>query len=321
MICLVVLNMEVSPFDWTPPFFTPLQLFGNPELLSYNAAFTPSCVKQGWGPPAELWIQFRRHLSPGIRRKYCYCFPNEPPSSSRLPTHISTNNHQCQSTLQQTKGKPPSSLYHQFNNPLALQPWKHCSIPTCPVGFKRGSKHFQSAAWSIGRYMPKLTWLQLPLARSRIPHPYGWRILLGQQVPWAPITTLFALLSHRRGMYRHMQECGLYELYAKALKVTHKKNEVAFKDKYFKLHTVLAKSCFCNMVLPLHGFLILIDPFSSGLSLFYLGLSHLPSSNFESLAPTHPVTAFPQRQTKPLQQIPFIHSPAMKGENSSKKFW
>lgn len=87
-----------------------LQLFGNPELLSYNAAFTPPCVKQGWGPPAELWIQFRRHLSPGIRRKYCYCFPNEPPSSSRLPTHISTNNHQCQSTLQQTKGNnPPAS--------------------------------------------------------------------------------------------------------------------------------------------------------------------------------------------------------------------
>lgn len=128
--------------------------------------------------------------------------------------------------------------------------------------------------------MPKLTWLQLPLARSRIPHPHGWRILLGQQVPWAPTTTLFALPSHRRGMYRHMQECGLYELYAKALKVTHKKNEVAFKDKYFKLDIVLAKSCFCNMVLPLHGFLILINPFSSGLSLLYLGLSHLPSSNF-----------------------------------------
>lgn len=47
MICLVVLNMEVSAFDWTLPFFTPLQLFGNPELLSYNAALTPSCVKQG----------------------------------------------------------------------------------------------------------------------------------------------------------------------------------------------------------------------------------------------------------------------------------
>lgn len=110
MICLVVLNMEVSSFDWTPPFFTPLQLFGNPELLSYNAAFTPSCVKQSWGPPAELWIQFRRHLSPGIRRKYCYCFPSEPPSSSRLPIHVSTSNCQCQSALQQTKGNnPPAS--------------------------------------------------------------------------------------------------------------------------------------------------------------------------------------------------------------------
>lgn len=66
------------------------------------------------------------------------------------------------------------------------------------------------------------------------------------------------------------------------------------------------------MVLPLCGFLILIDPFSSGLSLFYLALSHLPSSNFE----THPVTAFPQRQNKPPQQVP-----TMKGDKISKNFW
>lgn len=68
------------------------------------------------------------------------------------------------------------------------------------------------------------------------------------------------------------------------------------------------------MVLPLCGFLILTDPFSSGLSLLYLALSHLPSSNFERLAPTHPVTAFRERQTKPTQQIP-----TMKGEKISKK--
>lgn len=39
-----------------------------------------------------------------------------------------------------------------------------------------------------------------------------------------------------------MQEYGLYELYTKALKVTHKKNKVAFKDRYFKLHIVLQKA-------------------------------------------------------------------------------
>lgn len=108
-----------------------------------------------------------------------------------------------------------------------------------------------------------------------------------------------------------MQECGLYKLYTKAMKVTYKKNKVAFKDRYFKLHIVLAKSCFCNMVLPLCGFLIPIDPFSSGLSLLYLALSHLPSSNFE----THPVTSFPQRQNKPPQQVPI-----MKGDKISKNF-
>lgn len=168
----------------------------------------------------------------------------------------------------------------------------------------------------MGRYMPKLIWFQLPLAMSRFSHPHGWTILTGQQLPWAPITILFALPFHKRGMYR--QESGLYELYTKALKVTHKKNEVAFENSYFKLHTVLAKSCFCNMVLPLCGFLILIDSFSSGLSLLHLGLSHLPST-LRVLAPTHPVTAFPQRQTKPPKQVPFIHSPTMKGEKISRK--
>lgn len=85
-------------------------------------------------------------------------------------------------------------------------------------------------------------------------------------------------------MYR--QESSLYELYTKALKVTLKKNKVTFKDRYFELQTVLAKSCLCNMVLPLCGFLILIDAFSSGLSLLYLGFSYLPST-LRVLSSTH----------------------------------
>lgn len=62
------------------------------------------------------------------------------------------------------------------------------------------------------------------------------------------------------------------------------------------------------MGLPLCGFLILIDHSP----LAYLALSHLPSSNFE----THLVTAFPQRQTKPPQQVP-----TMKGDKIPKNFW
>lgn len=87
--------------------------------LDTTIFYSSSLVIQNYFPTVlpslhHVWSKveahLQRHLSPGIRRKYCYCFPNEPPSSSRLPTHISTNNHQCQSTLQQTKGNnPPAS--------------------------------------------------------------------------------------------------------------------------------------------------------------------------------------------------------------------
>lgn len=81
---------------------------------------------------AELCICFTGQLSLGIRRKHCYCFPSEPPSSSRLPTIVSTSD--CQVRLPWSRG----------NNPAASA----LSIPqpTCPGGFQRGSKHFQSAA-------------------------------------------------------------------------------------------------------------------------------------------------------------------------------
>lgn len=35
-------------------FFTPFQLFDNPELLFYNPALTPSYMKQGCGTSAKL---------------------------------------------------------------------------------------------------------------------------------------------------------------------------------------------------------------------------------------------------------------------------
>lgn len=80
--------------------------FSSLVIQNYFPTVLPS-LHHVW---SKVEAHLQRHLSPGIRRKYCYCFPNEPPSSSRLPTHISTNNHQCQSTLQQTKGNnPPAS--------------------------------------------------------------------------------------------------------------------------------------------------------------------------------------------------------------------
>jgi len=53
-------------------------------------------------------------------------------------------------------------------------------------------------------------------------------------------------------MYRHTQECGLYELYAEALKATNKKNELAFKNRYFKLQILLLATC-SKLFLP-HNF-------------------------------------------------------------------
>lgn len=249
-----------------------------------------------------VWSKIEAHpcraLSMFHRTPLCYCFPSEPPSSSRLPTTVSTSN--CKVRLPWSKEE------------TTLQPLPRASLSLpAPGDFKEApNTSSQQHTMIHGKVHAKA---------NLAPTPPGYV----QSLPsiWAEdsastagalITILFSLPFHRRGTYRHMQEYGLYELYTKALKVTHKKNKVAFKDRYFKLHIVLAKSSFPNMALPLCGFLILIDPFTSGLSLLYLPLSHLPSSNFE----THPVTAFPQRQTKPPQQVP-----TMKGDKISKNFW
>lgn len=171
MICLVVVNMEVSAFNWTPPFFTPLQLFGNPELLSYNAALTPPCVKQGWGPPLQSseYVSercFTGHLSLGIRRKHCYCFLSEPPSSSRLTTIVSTSD--CQVRLPWSKEE------------TTLQPRASLSPPALGDFREAPNTSSQQHAMIHGEVQPRLTCLQLPLAMSRVSHPNGWRILLAR---------------------------------------------------------------------------------------------------------------------------------------------
>lgn len=134
-----------------------------------------------------------------------------------------------------------------------------------PCGISKGIQTLpvRSMPRSTGRYMPKLTWLQLTLARSTTSHPFGWRLLLRQQLLQAPITILFALTSHKREMYMHTRECGLYELQVKALKVTRKTkwclNTGILNYRYSSsLCWPLATSCFYDIVLPLHSFLILI---------------------------------------------------------------
>lgn len=158
-----------------------------------------------------------------------------------------------------------------------------------PCGISRGLQTLpgRSMPRPTGRHVPKLTWLYLTLARSATSHPFGWRILLRQQLLQAPVTVSFALSSHREAMHRHIGECGLYELYAKALKVTNKKNKVAFKDilNYIYYCWPLATCSFYNMILPLHGFLVLnlLTHSASDLSLLCPVLSHLPSSSFETV--------------------------------------
>lgn len=68
-----------------------------------------------------------------------------------------------------------------------------------PCGFSRGIQTLpvRSTPQPTGRYVPKLTWLQLVLAKSLTSCPLGWRILLRLQVLLAP-KTLLASLSHRR---------------------------------------------------------------------------------------------------------------------------
>lgn len=75
------------------------------------------------------------------------------------------------------------------------------------------------------------------------------------------------------------------------------------------------------MVLPLHSFLILFI-----YSFCLWPITALPSlippafiQLWQSLAPAHLITAFQQRQTKPLWQMAFIHSPTLKREKFKRK--
>lgn len=194
-----------------------------------------------------------------------------------------------------------------------------------PCGISKGLQTLplRNMPQSTARYMPKLTRLQLSLARSITSYPFGWRILLGQQLLRAPITILLTLTSHRRGMYRHTRGCVLYELYAKALK----KNKVAFKDRYFKLQIIVLATC--NELFLQHGFTFMWLFNTQFIDLFSLWpITALPSlvppaftQLWASLAPAHLITAFQPRQTKPHWQIAFIHSPTLKQEKFKKKLW
>lgn len=197
-----------------------------------------------------------------------------------------------------------------------------------PCGISKGIQTLpvRSMPRPTGRDMPKLTLLQLTLARSTTSHLFGWRLLLRQQFLQAPVTILFALTSHRREMYRHTRECGLYELQAKALKVT-RKTKVMFKHRYFKLQILLL--AICNKLLLWHGFTFtqlfntyLFTHSASGLSLLCPVLSHPPSSNFDRVW-LLPIWSLPSNKDKPSHSDKWLLFTAQhwSERNLKEKFW